>query len=45
MRISDVNALAMSTHNSMLSHSDALNDSLERLSGGLRINKAADGCS
>ena len=45
MRISDVNALAMSTNHSMLSHSDAVSDSLKRLSSGLRINSAADDAS
>lgn len=45
MRIGDVHTIAMSTHSSMLSHSDALSDSLERLSGGLRINRAADDAS
>lgn len=45
MRIGDINALSMSTNYDMQAHSDSTDTALKRLSGGLRINHAADDAS
>ncbi len=45
MRINNIHALTMSVNFSMQTHSNSVSTSIERLSSGLRINRAADDAS